>query len=337
MMWSDDDIKFMSAALDVAVRGKGKVSPNPLVGCVLVKDGQIIAEGWHDHLGGLHAEQMAIHDAETKGESPNGATAYVTLEPCNHFGRTPPCTEALMWAGVKSVIVAHADPNPTVRGQGITVLQEAGISVKSGLLEGQAADQMRPFLHWCQYRKPIVTVKMAVDCNGSVDDRSKDAGRFTSEKCLDLVHQMRAESDAILVGVETIVRDDPSLLVSRVETSKQPLRIVIDPNARIPTQSQVLNDGTKTLVLQDDFRDLANVLNRLGDMEIQTLMVEGGPVTVKHFLEEKLVDEFYLVQSTIEHQTPYESGIDSQVLSDAGLIRADDQKWGDEIVQYWSR
>jgi len=125
--------------------------------------------------------------------------------------------------------------------------------------------------------------------------------------------------------------------VSRVETSKQPLRIVIDPNARIPTQSQVLNDGTKTLVLQDDFRDLANVLNRLGDMEIQTLMVEGGPVTVKHFLEEKLVDEFYLVQSTIEHQTPYESGIDSQVLSDAGLIRADDQKWGDEIVQYWSR
>ena len=337
MMWSDDDIKFMSAALDVAIRGKGKVSPNPLVGCVLVKNGHIIAEGWHDHLGGLHAEQMAIHDAETKGESPNGATAYVTLEPCNHFGRTPPCTEALMWAGVKSVIVAHADPNPTVRGQGITVLQQAGITVKSGLLEGQAADQMRPFLHWCQYRKPIVTVKMAVDCNGSVDDRSKDAGRFTSEKCLDLVHQMRAESDAILVGVETIVRDDPSLLVSRVETSKQPLRIVIDPNARIPTQSQVLNDGTETLVLQDDFRDIANVLNRLGDMEIQTLMVEGGPKTVKYFLDEKLVDEFYLIQSTVEHQKPYDSGINSQVLSDAGLTRADNQTWGEEIVQYWSR
>ena len=336
-MWSDDDIKFMSAALDVAIRGKGRVSPNPLVGCVLVKDGQIIAEGWHDHLGGLHAEQMAIHDAETKGESPNGATAYVTLEPCNHFGRTPPCTEALLWAGVKSVIVAHVDPNPTVRGQGITVLQQAGITVKSGLLKGQAADQMRAFLHWCKYRKPIVTVKMAVDCNGSVDDRSKDAGRFTSEKCLDLVHQMRAESDAILVGVETIVRDNPSLLVSRVETTKQPLRIVIDPNARIPTQSQVLNDGTETLVLQDDFRDLVNVLNRLGDMEIQTVMVEGGPKTVKHFLNEKLVDEFYLIQSTVEHQTPYDSGINSQILSDAGLIRADDQTWGEEIVQYWSR
>ncbi|MDE0557374.1 MAG: bifunctional diaminohydroxyphosphoribosylaminopyrimidine deaminase/5-amino-6-(5-phosphoribosylamino)uracil reductase RibD [Candidatus Poseidoniaceae archaeon] len=336
-MWSDDDIKFMSAALDVAIRGKGKVSPNPLVGCVLVKDGQIIAEGWHDHLGGLHAEQMAIHDAEKKGESPNGATAYVTLEPCNHFGRTPPCTEALMWAGVKSVVVAHPDPNPTVRGQGITVLQHAGITVKSGLLEGQAADQMRPFLHWCQYRKPIVTVKMAVDRNGSVDDRSKDAGRFTSQQCLDLVHQMRADSDAILVGVETVVRDNPSLLVSRVETSKQPLRIVIDPNARIPEDCQVLNDGKETLVLQDDFRDLPNILNRLGDMEIQTLMVEGGPITVKHFLDNKLVDDFFLIQSTVEHLTPYDSGINSQVLNDAGLTRADDQTWGEETVQYWSR
>lgn len=336
-MWSDDDVRFMSAALDVAIRGKGLVSPNPLVGCVLVKDGQIIAEGWHDHLGGLHAEQMAIHDAEAKGQSPNGATAYVTLEPCNHFGRTPPCTEALMWAGVKSVIIAHCDPNPTVRGQGIDALKEQGITVKMGLLEGQAADQMRPFLHWCKHRRPIVTVKMAVDCNGSVDDRSKDAWRFTSEQCLDLVHQMRANSDAILVGVETIIRDDPSLLVSRVESSRQPLRIVIDPNGRIPKQSQVLNDDAKTLVLQEDFRDLATVLNRLGDMEIQTLMVEGGPVTVKHFLDNKLVDDFYLVQSSVEHQSPYASGITANVLADAGLIRADDQLWGDEIVQYWSQ
>ncbi len=238
---------------------------------------------------------------------------------------------------MKSVVVEHPEPNHTVRGKGIAVLQDAGITVRSGLLEGQAADQMRPFLHWCQYRKPIVTVKMAVDCNGSVDDRSKDAGRFTSQQCLDLVHQMRAESDAILVGVETIVRDNPSLLASRVETSKQPLRIVIDTNARIPAQCQVLTDGKETLVLQDDFRDLANVLNRLGDMQIQTLMVEGGPKTIKHFLDAKLVDDFFLVQSSIEHQTPYDSGINSQILTQAGLIRADDREWGEETVQYWSR
>ena len=116
--WTEADRVFMEHALLVAERGRGKVSPNPLVGCVLVKDGAVIAEGWHDHLGGLHAEQMAIHDAEEKGLSPNGATAYVTLEPCNHFGRTPPCTEALMWAGIKEVVIAVHDPNPTVRGDG---------------------------------------------------------------------------------------------------------------------------------------------------------------------------------------------------------------------------
>ena len=127
--------EYMRQALVVAEKGRGKVRPNPLVGCLLVKDGEIIAEGWHDHLGGLHAEQMAIHDAEERGHNTNGAAAYVTLEPCNHFGRTPPCTEALLWAGITEVYVAHDDPNPLVRGNGIKVLQEAGIVVESGLLE----------------------------------------------------------------------------------------------------------------------------------------------------------------------------------------------------------
>ena len=188
-MWTKEDEAFMQHALDVAERGRGRVAPNPLVGCVLVKEGEIIAEGWHDHLGGLHAEQMAIHDAEAKGKSPNGATAYVTLEPCNHYGRTPPCTEALLWSGVQHVIVAHPDPNPTVRGKGFQVLRDAGITVESGLLEQQAAEQMKPFLHWCEHRRPIVTVKLAVDANGSVDDRSEAPQRFTSEACLDEVHR----------------------------------------------------------------------------------------------------------------------------------------------------
>ena len=159
MNWSNEDVEFMKRALVVAEQGRGKVSPNPLVGCVLVKEGQIIAEGWHDHLGGLQAEQMAIHDAESNGHSPNGATAYVTLEPCNHFGRTPPCTEALMWAGVKEVIVAHYDPNPTVRGKGIQDLTEAGIDDRQGLLASEAAVHMRSFLHSCEHRRPWVRSK----------------------------------------------------------------------------------------------------------------------------------------------------------------------------------
>ena len=336
-MWTKEDEAFMQRALDIAERGRGRVAPNPLVGCVLVKEGEIIAEGWHDHLGGLHAEQMAIHDAELKGKSPNGSTVYVTLEPCNHYGRTPPCTQALMWAGINRAVIAHYDPNPTVRGQGVQVLKDAGIEVETGLLEAEAAVQMREFLYWCEHRRPIVTVKLAVDKNGSVDDRSQAAGRFTSEGCLDAVHQLRKECDAILVGVETIIRDNPSLNIRRVPSERQPLRVVIDPNGRIPQDANVLTDGEETIVLSDDFSNLPALLNRLGDMEIQRLMVEGGPVTIKHFLNAGLVDEFYLVQAAAEHQTPYPSGIDAQIITAAGLSLNQTIAWGDESVQLFSR
>ena len=335
--WTADEVAFMKRAIEVAERGIGRVSPNPLVGCVLVKDGQIIAEGWHDHLGGLHAEQMAIHDAESNGFSPNGATAYVTLEPCNHFGRTPPCTEALMWAGIKEVIVAHPDPNPTVRGSGFQALEDAGIIVRHGLLEDEAGLQMRSFMHWCAHRRPMVTVKMAVDAQGSVDDRSQQAQRFTSDVCLDCVHQLRKECDAILVGAETVVRDNPSLTIRRVETDRQPLRIVIDPHARIPSSSTVLNDAHKTLHMTTTFRSLETLLNQLGDRDIHRLLVEGGPTTVHAFLDAGLVDELYLVKSAVTHAHPVPSNLDASRLENAGLSHASNEHWGDETVEYWTR
>ena len=193
------------------------------------------------------------------------------------------------------------------------------------------------FTCWCENRKPIVTVKLAVDKNGSVDDRSQSAGRFTSEGCLDAVHQLRKECDGILVGVETIIRDNPSLNIRRVPSERQPLRVVIDPNGRIPQDAKVLTDGGDTIVLSDDFSNLPALLNRLGDMEIQRLMVEGGPVTIKHFLNAGLVDEFYLVQADAEHQTPYPSGIDAQIITAAGLSLNQTITWGDESVQLFSR
>ena len=196
---------------------------------------------------------------------------------------------------------------------------------------------MREFLHWCKHRTPIVTVKLAVDKHGSVDDRSQSAGRFTSEGCLDAVHQLRKECDGILVGVETIIRDDPSLNIRRVPSERQPLRIVIDPNGRIPQDANVLTDGGETIVLSDDFSNLPALLNRLGDMEIQRLMVEGGPATVKHFLNAGLVDEFYLIQADVEHQTPYPSGIDSPTITAAGLSLNQTITWGDESVQLFSK
>jgi len=336
-MWTKEDEAFMQHALDVAERGRGRVAPNPLVGCVLVKEGEIIAEGWHDHLGGLHAEQMAIHDAEAKGKSPNGATAYVTLEPCNHYGRTPPCTEALLWSGVQHVIVAHPDPNPTVRGKGFQVLRDAGITVESGLLEQQAAEQMKPFLHWCEHRRPIVTVKLAVDANGSVDDRSEAPQRFTSEACLDEVHRLRMDCDAILVGAETVERDNPSLTVRRIETERQPLRVILDPQERTNPNATVYTDGHETMQIGADYNGLLPLLNRLGDMEKQRLLVEGGPTTILSFLKQGLVDEFYLVQSTIVHQQPVPSNIDGQLLVWAGLTLDRTESWGEESVQVWKR
>ncbi len=323
----------MRRALEVAEKGRGRVRPNPLVGCVLVKDEVVIAEGWHDHLGGLHAEQMAIHDAEEKGHNTNGAIAYVTLEPCNHFGRTPPCTEALLWAGISEVIVAHKDPNPLVRGDGISVLEEAGIKVEYGLLEAEAAIQMREFLHWCKYRRPFVTVKIATDANGSVDDLSEEAGRFTSDDCLVEVHELRKDCGAILVGSNTVIRDDPSLTVRLVETDRQPLRVVIDPNNRIPADSKILNDGFGTRHLSDDFRGLNAMLDMLGDLEIQRLLVEGGPTTINHFLEQDLVDEFILVESDVQHSIPLIADFDLS----SRFSNKTQTNWGSESVTIYSR
>jgi len=335
MQWSEDDVRFMRRAIEIAEFGRGKVSPNPLVGCVLVYNGEIIAEGWHDHLGGLHAEHMAIHDAEEKGKSPNGSTAYVTLEPCNHYGRTPPCTEALLWAGVSKVIIAHEDPNPTVRGQGMTALQNSGIDVEIGLLHDEAAAQMRSFLHWCKNRRPLVSVKLAVDSTGSVDDLSKDSQRFTSDECLDEVHKLRRDCDAILVGVGTVVRDDPSLTIRRVESPNQPLRIVIDPSGRIPANCKLLNDGGETMILKENFRGLSRMLDMLADQEIQRVLVEGGPATIQGFLSARLVDEFFLVKSESTHSSPLPSNISEQDLIDAGLNLKHSIQWGTETVEHW--
>ena len=332
MTWSAAQREYMSRALEVAEKGRGQVRPNPLVGCVLVKNGNVIAEGWHDHLGGLHAEHMAIHDAEEKGHNTNGATAYVTLEPCNHFGRTPPCTEALLWAGISEVVVAHGDPNPLVRGNGIAVLKEAGIKVESGLLQQEAAEQMREFLHWCENRRPYVTVKIAIDAKGSVDDLSQTAGRFTSKECLKKVHELRKDCCAILVGANTVIRDNPSLTVRLVESERQPIRVVIDPNNRIDANSILLTDGFATRHLSDDFRGLPAMLDMLGDLEIQRLLVEGRPTTINHFLKHGLVDEFILVQSNAIHTTPLTATFDLSAFS-----YVEEEKWGEESVTIYTR
>jgi len=349
--WSEFDIACMKRAIELAERGRGQVSPNPPVGCVLAQSGNIIAEGWHDHLGDLHAEQAAIADAEARGVATEGCTAYVTLEPCNHFGRTPPCTQALLWSGVGEVVVAARDPNPTVRGAGIQVLLDAGISVREGLLMEQAQIQMQSFMHWCEHKRPLVTLKAAMDANGIVDGESP--GRFTSEESLDAAHRMRRHADAILVGVNTIIRDNPSLNIRRVPIgeSNQPLRVVLDRTLRIPQNSKVLTDDGDTLLIhtQQDSRgvalpadgkggaDLNALLDHLGDRGTQELLVEGGPKVWKHFIEEKLVDRAIIIQSpNLLGEGPM-SGLDDSLLIEAGLEMIEQKNWGEDVVTLWTR
>ena len=308
-----EDESHMRRAIQLAERGRYRVMPNPLVGCVIVKDGEVIAEGWHDHIGGLHAEQMAIADAESKGVVTQGTTAFVTLEPCNHFGRTPPCTESLLWAGVETVVIGALDPNPTVRGDGAEALRRNGVKVVSGILEEECKIQMKEFMHWCRERRPLVTLKASTDSRGMVDvGRSRPAERFSSEESMILAHEMRADSMAILVGVGTVARDDPSLTVRGPEIGprENPTRVVIDPNNRVPKDCKILNDGeAETLLVQtsefDSSRDsshvrrvvipgadipISSILQMLGDRGVQSLLVEGGLDTWKRFVSSGMVD-----------------------------------------------
>ena len=248
----DGEADFMRRALELAEFGRGRVMPNPPVGCVLVRDSEIVAEGWHDHIGGLHAEQMAIADAEVRGVPTRGTTAYITLEPCNHFGRTPPCTEALLWAGVSRVVIGAVDPNPTVRGGGTETLRSEGVNVEEGLLVDECEEQMHEFMHWCRTRRPHVLLKAAIDAHGRIDgDPDLPAERFSSEASLGLVHELRADSMAILIGINTVIRDNPSLTVRGPDIGPRdsPLRVVIDPNCRVPGDSKLLVDGAAPTLL----------------------------------------------------------------------------------------
>jgi len=351
----------MQYAINIANKGKFRVMPNPLVGCVLVKNKEVIAEGWHDHIGGLHAEQMAIADAEARGVSLQGATAYITLEPCNHFGRTPPCTESLLWAGIKKVVIGALDPNPTVRGGGLEVLQNEGFDFKTGILKESCEEQMEAFMHWCRNRRPLVTLKAATDINGRIDgNKDVPAERFSNEESLNLVQDLRAESMAILIGVNTAIRDNPSLTVRGrdIGPRDRPVRVVIDPNNRILNDSNLMNDGlAPTLLVQISEFDKTNdkehvervvisenkeigiskILDMLGDRKIQSLLVEGGSNTWMRFLESGFVDKAHLCVSNMELSGESNEIFSKEYLLNSGLSKIRDIKISNDTVSLWKK
>ncbi len=297
----DTDTYYMQMALDLAARARGRTSPNPMVGSVIVKDGEIIGKGFHARAGSAHAEVVALMDA---GEQARGATVYVTLEPCCHQGRTGPCTEALRKAGVKRVVVSMTDPNPLVAGKGLAVLRETGIEVTSGILQQEAADLNEVFLKYITTKRPFVVLKAATSLDGKIATAGGESKWITGETAREQGHRLRDIYDAILVGVNTILSDDPSLTARLPEgRGKDPVRIIVDSTARTPTAARVLLQesaaytiiatteaapverraslmaaGAEVMVVpgQGPRVDLVKLVDLLGERQISSVLIEGG-------------------------------------------------------------
>ncbi|OWY69616.1 riboflavin biosynthesis protein RibD [cyanobacterium TDX16] len=244
--WSQEDERFMRRALAIARRAEGRVEPNPMVGCVLVKRGRIVGEGYHRVFGGPHAEVNAIASA---GRAAKGATAYVTLEPCCHHGKTPPCTEALIRSGVGSVIAAMKDPNPLVAGKGLRRLRAAGITTRVGLLEREAEVLTAPFITRQKQRRPYFILKWAQSLDGKIATRTGDSQWITSLASRREAHRLRARVDAVIVGVETVLADDPELTARHAPRRRTAARVVLDSRLRTPLTARVVRTANVTPTL----------------------------------------------------------------------------------------
>ncbi|MFT6986457.1 MAG: diaminohydroxyphosphoribosylaminopyrimidine deaminase [Psychromonas sp.] len=356
--FSDLDKHYMSRAIELAEKGRFTTSPNPNVGCVIVNSEGIVGEGFHQKAGLAHAEVNALAMAKTQASN---ATCYVTLEPCSHHGRTPPCALALTKAGVKRVVVAMVDPNPQVAGRGICILQEAGIQVEIGLLENEARHLNRGFIKRMQVKQPRVTVKLASSLDGKTALKNGNSQWITgSEARIDVQYQ-RAMQSAILTGSATVLSDDPSLNVRYGELQKspsfaneigvsdvrQPIRIVLDSRNKLTLNEKIFTLAGKVILVSLSARkdlkskpfiadveqivcsddgcgriDLNQLLTRLTDYEINDLWIEAGATLSGEFFKQKLVDQFILYQAT-------------KLMGDQGrnLVNLPDYSKMDDVVQ----
>ncbi len=281
------DLQYMREALALARRGRGRTSPNPMVGAVVVKGSTVVGRGFHARAGGPHAEVIALNEA---GEQAQGATLYVTLEPCSHFGRTPPCVGRVIQAGIRRVVVAMEDPNPKVSGGGIRRLRRAGLAVEVGLLEEEARRLNEVFIKHIATGRPFVVLKTALTLDGKIATRTGHSRWVTGAQARAVVHRLRDEHDAILVGVGTVLKDDPRLTV-RLEdgNGKDPVRVILDSRGRTPSQARVLTgtSAAPTLIATTKEARLEEVerLKRAG-AEVLILPAHGGRVSWESLLEE---------------------------------------------------
>jgi diaminohydroxyphosphoribosylaminopyrimidine deaminase/5-amino-6-(5-phosphoribosylamino)uracil reductase len=281
-MFTDADREFMSRALRLAQRGLNTTTPNPRVGCVVVRDGRIVGEGWHERAGEPHAE---VHALRAAGERAKGTTVYVSLEPCSHHGRTPPCTEALIASGVTRVVAALQDPNPRVGGEGLHRLQAAGIQTECGLLEEQARELNVGFVSRMQRGRPWVRVKVAASLDGRIALRNGISQWITGQAARRDGHRWRARSCAIMTGIGTLLADNPSLTVRAVPTTRQPRRLVVDRYLRLPLDARVLEGGGVLVATATADPDRIAALERVG-AEVIVLPDTGGKVDLPGLMQE---------------------------------------------------
>lgn len=308
-----NDIDYMKLALKLAQKGRGWVNPNPMVGAVVVKNNRIIGKGYHHKIGDLHAERDALKNLT---ESAKGADMYVTLEPCCHHGKQPPCTDAIIEAGIKRVITGSGDPNPLVAGNGIEILRQNGIEVTEHILEAECNRLNEVFMHYIQHKTPFVTMKYAMTLDGKIATYSGKSKWITGEESRKNVHRDRHNYSAIMVGVGTVLADNP-MLNCRLENSKNPIRIICDTSLRTPLESNIVNSAKeiKTIVAtsstdkkliekfiskgctvleipkKNSHTDLNALMTELGRLEIDSILLEGGATLNWSALENGIVNK----------------------------------------------
>ncbi len=323
MAWIEKEEKFMKEALRLAKRGLGRTSPNPMVGAVIVRKGRVVASGYHRKAGHNHAEVEALE--KMKGRVTAGDSMYVTLEPCNHHGRTPPCTEAILRSGLKRVIIGMLDPNPTVSGGGSEFLKKRGIEVESGVLESECAKLNEVYLKSVTTGNPFVIAKSALTMDGWTATSTGHSKWITNERSRRFVHRLRDRVDGLMVGVGTIIRDDP-MLTTRLtnKRGRDPIRIIVDTHLRIPHNARVINHDSPSMTLiavgdnvskrlineieRDKVStvicptrhgriDIAALMEILGSMPVTSLLVEGGSTIMGTMIRERMIDKFYIFKA----------------------------------------
>ena len=314
-----DDEEWMRRSLRLAEKGRGRTSPNPMVGAVLVKNGRVVGEGYHAKAGEDHAEIIALRQA---GEEARGATLYLNLQPCTHYGKTPPCAPVVIRSGVKRIVIGMEDPNPLVKREGVESLREAGLEVEVGLREKECRRLNEAYCKYIMKKEPFIILKVAATLDGRIAARDGDSKWISGETSRRFVHRLRDQVDGVLVGIGTVLRDDP-MLTARIRAGRNPFRIILDSRLRMPEEARVIAvSPSKTIIATTEAapkdkierlerRDvrilvldskegrvsLRSCLSRLGEMEMMTLLVEGGSEINGSFLDEGLIDKLLLFLS----------------------------------------